>query len=569
MPVTWKRFAVLVVLAAALGPARSPAEPPRPVVLPLTPFEVLGLVHRGLSDEAVIRQIRETDSTFRLSPADAQMLKSLGVSDRVLAAMADGPPPRPTPLRPPAVPPAAVRVVPAPVPTAPPAGGRPVGNWVRVVGPVRIALKFTEDRLTVTATFPSPEDADATATVTADADYSVNPEGLLYGVITGIDADDPMAAAQVQPVAGHTFSARCRADGDVLTVREVKFLGSGLPFRQRDDEVGMMALFAGGRYERDDGSKPAAPKKAAKAGPPAPFEMQRIIPPTPAPVHQVVGVAPDGRPIERIGIDFNALPPPAPQQLPVPPQPVPTPAQFVTPPVMTAPLPPPPPPLPPGGPRLAGIWVRELDGVQVVLKFTDKRLFAALHLAYAEEGRAEPVRVTFRADADYAVGPDGTIFGVITGTDFTPPKGEDTDTAFMLRMFPGLNGMPFCFRFRIDDGVMGVCDLRFAENGDRSDDVAPVTGRYVRAEKEPAPPKPIKRPKRCDGPQCQPPVSATLDGVTLPSGRYLEHAPQYIPPDPPFPLQRELNTLESAPTPRFVQPREEAPLPRPAPVARS
>ncbi|MFO0807066.1 MAG: hypothetical protein U0746_00415 [Gemmataceae bacterium] len=31
-------------------------------------------------------------------------------------------------------------------------------------------------------------------------------------------------------------------------------------------------------------------------------------------------------------------------------------------------------------------------------------------------------------------------------------------------------------------------------------------------------------------------------GMTLPSGHYLEHRPQYFPPDPDFPLQRELNT---------------------------
>jgi hypothetical protein len=29
-------------------------------------------------------------------------------------------------------------------------------------------------------------------------------------------------------------------------------------------------------------------------------------------------------------------------------------------------------------------------------------------------------------------------------------------------------------------------------------------------------------------------------GMTLPSGRYLEHPPQYFPPSPPFPLSREL-----------------------------
>ncbi len=32
-------------------------------------------------------------------------------------------------------------------------------------------------------------------------------------------------------------------------------------------------------------------------------------------------------------------------------------------------------------------------------------------------------------------------------------------------------------------------------------------------------------------------------GMTLPSGRYLQHQPQYFPQDPPFPLQRELATM--------------------------
>lgn len=34
-------------------------------------------------------------------------------------------------------------------------------------------------------------------------------------------------------------------------------------------------------------------------------------------------------------------------------------------------------------------------------------------------------------------------------------------------------------------------------------------------------------------------------GMTLPSGRYLQHPPQYIPPSPAFPLQRELATQET------------------------
>jgi hypothetical protein len=35
-------------------------------------------------------------------------------------------------------------------------------------------------------------------------------------------------------------------------------------------------------------------------------------------------------------------------------------------------------------------------------------------------------------------------------------------------------------------------------------------------------------------------------GLTLPTGHYLRHPPQYIPPSPPYPLPKELATLEEA-----------------------
>jgi hypothetical protein len=37
----------------------------------------------------------------------------------------------------------------------------------------------------------------------------------------------------------------------------------------------------------------------------------------------------------------------------------------------------------------------------------------------------------------------------------------------------------------------------------------------------------------------------TEAGVTLPSGHYLEHPAQYIPASPPFPLSRELTSMEA------------------------
>jgi hypothetical protein len=64
-------------------------------------------------------------------------------------------------------------------------------------------------------------------------------------------------------------------------------------------------------------------------------------------------------------------------------------------------------------------------------------------------------------------------------------------------------------------------------------------------------------------------------GLTLPSGRYLEHPPQYLPPSPAFPLTRELANMETingraagAPLPGGLPgpaPAEPVPPPVPAP----
>jgi hypothetical protein len=67
-------------------------------------------------------------------------------------------------------------------------------------------------------------------------------------------------------------------------------------------------------------------------------------------------------------------------------------------------------------------------------------------------------------------------------------------------------------------------------------------------------------------------------GMTLPSGHYLEHQPQYFPPSPPFPLPRELASQEAAaaaaapgvavvPAPVPAVPAPVPVIPAPAPVA--
>lgn len=249
MPAAWKRFTALVVLAA-LGPVPLCAADPPSVVLPLTQFEVLGLVQQGLGDEAIIAKLRETGSTFRLSANDVQMLKALGVSNRVLTAMT-----APLPLK----------AAPAP----------------RSLPPV-------------------------------------------------------VRAAATSPA-------------------------------------------------------PAAPH--------------------------------------------------------------------------------------------VGTWARELHGTEITLKFTDKRLFATLKGVCVENGTKR--EESFLVEADYAIGPDGKVFGVVTGTDYTPPKEVDAADLKWPKELNRMNGMPFCFRFRIDDGVLSASDLRC----ELPCESLPLLGRYARAEKEPAPAK--------------------------------------------------------------------------------
>jgi len=58
-------------------------------------------------------------------------------------------------------------------------------------------------------------------------------------------------------------------------------------------------------------------------------------------------------------------------------------------------------------------------------------------------------------------------------------------------------------------------------------------------------------------------------GTTLPSPNYLKHPPQYFPPSPPFPLTRELASMEAqnAPPPAGGVAPAAPPVPPPPPVA--
>jgi hypothetical protein len=55
-------------------------------------------------------------------------------------------------------------------------------------------------------------------------------------------------------------------------------------------------------------------------------------------------------------------------------------------------------------------------------------------------------------------------------------------------------------------------------------------------------------------------------GMTLPSGHYLQHPPQYFAESPPYPLSRELASMEAAAAGQAVVPGVPVPAPVPVPV---
>jgi hypothetical protein len=213
MAAAWKSIVAVVLLTAA----RSPAADPPGVVLPLTQFEVLGLVQQGIGDEAVIAKLRETRSTFRLSATDVQMLKALGVSNRVLAAMG-GDAPRPLPIV------QAAAVIPAPAASH-------VGTWVRELPGTQITLRFTDKRLFATLRGVGVDNgAKLEESFRVEADYAIGPDGTVFGVVTGTDYTPPNEAnaadlkwpKELGRMNGMPFCFRFRIDDGVLSASDLR-----------------------------------------------------------------------------------------------------------------------------------------------------------------------------------------------------------------------------------------------------------------------------------------------------------------------------------------------------------
>jgi RNA polymerase sigma factor (sigma-70 family) len=109
---------------------------------------------------------------------------------------------------------------------------RPIGLWEKDIGVEHLTLIIEADRIYGTI---SGTDKGNKFKTSIDADYSVTKDNVLYGVVTGADAEGPgdeasqkatvEATSNAQKLIDYPFSVRYRVDGNVLLVRDAKFGG--------------------------------------------------------------------------------------------------------------------------------------------------------------------------------------------------------------------------------------------------------------------------------------------------------------------------------------------------------
>lgn len=378
------------------------------------------------------------------------------------------------------------RIVGSPQAAPPPAitpkvAARPIGAWVREIGPVKVVMKITDDRLTATAIFATGSEEWPVVRVTLDANYAIAKDGTLFGVIFGADATHPMYATIIQPFAGQPFAFGWRVDGDTLTVRNLKGFGSGLPTEKASawDEL---PVLGNGRYTRMDEAKIAEWEKKLNgtATPLMRTVTGGLTAPAPTPSSGNTG-APmtmaEPKPLvteekPSSTTHLGGIPYPS--------------GVMVIPHTNTSP---PAEPAWPAGPaaqtRIApvaspfiGTWTRDVGACQVTLTITPSQIMARMNLD--PTGRQDVGGVVFTAD--YTVQVDGkTVQGKITGTDVLTKKSIGFFEAKELRKVAReLDNRILVFEFRVGGGFLSISNAGpLQDRGDAEDPLAAFAGVYM------------------------------------------------------------------------------------------
>lgn len=155
---------------------------------------------------------------------------------------------------------------------------RPRGSYTKEVPPFgKGTVTFTDKRLHVAGSVHIDQ---ATINFTLDADYSINQDGVVYGVFTGAEVTATGAkgeeAATLGIYAGMVtdmpFAFRLRVDDDAINIRDIKFGPFGSPLMMeafKNDsgkEMMMIGGMIGGKFKADP-HPDHRPLPAVPAGP--------------------------------------------------------------------------------------------------------------------------------------------------------------------------------------------------------------------------------------------------------------------------------------------------------------
>jgi hypothetical protein len=108
----------------------------------------------------------------------------------------------------------------------------------------------------------------------------------------------------------------------------------------------------------------------------------------------------------------------------------------------------------PTNPLDGTLWVRDTMGCRVTVKFTADRILAEASMSFQDTAsKAPPTLCKFTMQADYIIGKNGMIHGIVTSFD-------SKDMELPAPMTQSIQDSPYCFRFRLDDKTLTFTDLR-------------------------------------------------------------------------------------------------------------
>jgi len=130
--------------------------------------------------------------------------------------------------------------------------------------------------------------------------------------------------------------------------------------------------------------------------------------------------------------------------------------------------------------RPLGSWERDVGSYHLTMRIEENRIYGTY------SGVEKDAKFTVVLDADYSVTKDNVLYGVLTGGDVEGEgdKATKDEIAEWARGITSLIDCPFSFRYRVDDNVLVVKDLKFGGidvHNKGMDDLVLLQGRWKKA----------------------------------------------------------------------------------------